>query len=420
MRILPAALTAILGWGLALPLAAAPEREPAPLLTLEEAIARALAQSPGLNAADAGVDAAAAGIAQARARPNPELGFEAENILGTGGFAGFEGGEYTLSLGQRIELGGKRGARVALAASEREAASRSHETARLDVIHGVHQAYIEAQAAEAALRNAEKQAALRREIEATVRRRAASGRDPEATLRRAVVQAGEAQMDLDQARRAAATAKARLAALWNGMDTDFAVDMARFAALAGGASPEPTETAPDLAVLKAQAARAAAELRLEQARAAQDPTLRLGARHVPETEDFGVVAEFSVPLALFDTNRGNIARAKARAAQAEWTAAEALRRYERERMTLEARLDAARSEALTIRDRLIPGAEEALRLARAGYERGAFSYLDILESGRMLQGLKEREVRVLREWHLARAALDRLTGRDASAPPAEE
>ncbi|MFW6027388.1 MAG: TolC family protein, partial [bacterium] len=130
MRIVIVALLAAPCWALAMP-AAASEVETPPVLTLEEATARALDASPGLRAAGAGVEAAEGSAWQARVRPNPELGFEAENILGSGELSGFEGGEYTLGIGQRIELGGKRRARIAVAEGAQESAIRARQAARL-------------------------------------------------------------------------------------------------------------------------------------------------------------------------------------------------------------------------------------------------------------------------------------------------
>jgi len=102
---------------------AAQERE---LLTLEAALARAgivdsadePPENPRLIGPRAEADAARALVDQARLRPNPEIAFEAENIAGSGAFSGLQATEYTLSLSQRLELGGKRGARVRAAQAE--------------------------------------------------------------------------------------------------------------------------------------------------------------------------------------------------------------------------------------------------------------------------------------------------------------
>ena len=68
-------------------------------LTLEEAVSRAVAASPELQARGAGVAAARAGQVQAGLRPNPILSVEAENLAGTGDYSVFEQPELTVTYG---------------------------------------------------------------------------------------------------------------------------------------------------------------------------------------------------------------------------------------------------------------------------------------------------------------------------------
>ena len=96
---------------------AAQERE---RLSLADALRRAdvitgleqAAPNPRIAGPRAQADAARALVGQARLRPNPEVSLEVENIAGSGAFSGLSATEYTLSIGQRLELGDKRGTRV--------------------------------------------------------------------------------------------------------------------------------------------------------------------------------------------------------------------------------------------------------------------------------------------------------------------
>ena len=69
---------------------------------------------------------------------------------------------------------------------------------------------------------------------------------------------------------------------------------------------------------------------------------------------------------------------------------------------------------------MIPQAERALELAQDGYNRGAFSYLDVLEAQRALSDARQNRVDSLRSYHSNEAALDRLTARFGEALPIEE
>lgn len=102
-------------------------------LTLAEALDRAEAQSPLVDEARARVEAARGRARQAGVSPNPELSLEIENIAGSGDFRGARGAEATLAIGQRIELGGKRGARRDVAAADLNAANLRLTLARAEV-----------------------------------------------------------------------------------------------------------------------------------------------------------------------------------------------------------------------------------------------------------------------------------------------
>lgn len=97
--------------------------EPAGALTLRQALALTLTRSPELAAVSYDIRIAEARILQAKLRPNPELDLESQDITGSGEFSNARRSENTLQLGQLIELGGKRGARVREAGFGRDLAS---------------------------------------------------------------------------------------------------------------------------------------------------------------------------------------------------------------------------------------------------------------------------------------------------------
>src|SRR5258706_3631340 len=72
--------------------------------------------APRLMESQANVRAAAGRAVQAGALPNPSAGFEVENLGANSKAFGFAAEQTTLSINAPIELGGKRGARVAAGA----------------------------------------------------------------------------------------------------------------------------------------------------------------------------------------------------------------------------------------------------------------------------------------------------------------
>ncbi len=118
-----------------------------------------------------------------------------------------------------------------------------------------------------------------------------------------------------------------------------------------------------------------------------------------------------MPLAFFNRNTGAIARAEAERRQAAFESEAGALALSRELVRARGVLDAAIAEAAALRRDVIPRAESALSNARAGYARGAFTYLDVFNARDALFDFRAREVEALRRAHLAKAEFERLTAR---------
>jgi len=421
-RILRYVATASLS-AIAAPLIAAPalaqERTP---LTMQSAIERALQSDPGVSAAGAGVDAAQGGLRQARVRPNPTLDAEVENFNGRGDLRGFSGAETTFSLSQEVELGGRRGARIRLADRKLHGAELDRILRGLDLARDVQTAYYDALAAQELVTIAEERLATAQALSVSVARRVAAARDPLMAGARAEAGLSEARIALTRAQAEAATARARLASYFGGDDgfsliaADFALPQARdheHDAL-GDASP-------DIARLAAERDRSGAALSVERSLSWQNPTLSLGYRRFEDRDGEGaLVAGVSIPLGVFDRNQGSVARARAEQRRAELELEAGRRTLSREYAALERAIATDAAAVQSTEEDVIPQAERALSLAQDGYNRGAFSYLDVLDAQRALSDARQARVEALRSFHNNEAALDRLTARFGEALPFEE
>ncbi|MFN3960652.1 MAG: TolC family protein [Parvularculaceae bacterium] len=391
-------------------------------LTIDDAVARAIDSAPLLRAGEEGLRAADGAYRQAGARPNPELLIEAENFAGSGDFNGVGSAEFSYSLGQQIERGGKRRARRAVAGAERDIAGLTIERTRLDVIFAAEAAFIDAVAADAGADLARARAPRAAETRRAVARRVEAARDPKGAGESAAAAAAAAASDFARAERERDLARQQLALLTGIGAPDIALVAPWFAAppvLIGDASPDPS-TSPDLAIFKAAEDRAEAAVALERAAAKQDPTISLGARNLRETRDTAAILSVSMPLAIFNRNKGAIARAEAERRQAAFEREAGALALSREIVRARSVLDVASAEAATLRRDVIPRAETALAGARAGYARGAFSYLEVFSAQTALFDFRAREVDALRRAHLARAEFDRLTARLAAPADVKE
>ena len=191
------------------------------LLTLDEAVARALATNPAVEGAAQGVTAAEARTHQAGLWPNPELEIEVENFGGDGNLHGFESAEATALLSQPLPLGGKPGRRRAVAESDHTLATRDLQSIRLDVATQATAAFSVVLAAQQRQDLAVKLLEVADDFARIVRARVDAGKVSPVELTRAQLEAAQAQVRRARAARQLAAARTRLAATWGSTIADF-------------------------------------------------------------------------------------------------------------------------------------------------------------------------------------------------------
>lgn len=405
---------------LATPLFVPLAAQAASFITLDQAIDLALASDPTVKASEAGTSASLASLKQAGQLPNPTIGITAENFGGTGSVSGLRSAEYTLSYGQMIEVGGDRSAREAVASGDLKLANARLATQRLETVQTVRHAYILALASETKLKVVQERASFISEMNRTVRQRSRQGRDSSMVESQARASAAEVAVDLMQAERAVKLSRIQLSTLWNGVDDGFVLDQAFFEKPSFDADALPVDQGyPDLAQYNALKSRATANIALEKARAIPDPEISAGIRRFASGSETAFIVGLSIPFPVYDSNRNNIERAQSERLQADLEEVAARRDINLKLASAVAGRDSARAEIEALRADAIPQATQALGLARAGYERGAFSYLEIADASRGLNALRERLVGALQTFHESQITIDRLTGRSAITDKSE-
>lgn len=450
-----------------------PFQEPQDVLTLEQAIAAALANSPQLAVFPWDLRIGDARVLQARLRQNPELAVSIENIqlgnvagdtsttrsLGVGpdGVIGsyeheaesnqgaFSDGELTISLSQVIELGGKRAARIAAAKRDRDVASWDYEVARFDVAGETLLSFIELLAAQERLRNEQSLVDLAEELSDKVGQLADAGSVSPLEVRRAKAEAALAKVKRQDRVRAIEQARLKLAATWGSIQPIFTE--------AGGNLDAIQPLPPLQSVLEkraqhpalqrwgAELARREALLTVERKNRIPNMTIGLGYRgtgsgssesrsyslgtdgvtashtsvHGDEWEH-GVVLEASIPLPLFHRNQGAIQEAELMMGRL----SDEQRAWEK---TLEAALNENFAKASASLERLealtssvLPELESAFTLTKEGYERGKFDFLRVLDARRAAVDARLEALDARIDYHLAIAELERLVGAEIFVP----
>jgi cobalt-zinc-cadmium efflux system outer membrane protein len=383
------------------------------VLTLSEAIQKALDASPRLKSASAGLDAAKGLQEQAGYMPNPQLEILAENVAGSGRFSGFDSAETTFGVSQEIEWGGKRGYRQQAATHGTTYGEYGLTIERLNLIRDVQIAYHNAVAAQEALALAEERKKLAGEMRGTVNERVQSAAEPAIQLRKAEIGLSTATVIEERARREFKHTKHVLASLWAGHDEAFGLSDDLFFEL----SPPPTEDevenklakTADLKRWESEQQRYAALYELEKAEAIPNPRVTLGVRDFRANDDQALVAGVSIPIPVFNGNSGNIASAKSKVSQAESDKQNTHLTMRNEVFESLEEMINAYAHANTLKADIIPSAQQAFKLARNGYQAGRFPYLEVLDSQRTLFEVKEQYIEALKAYHTARANVERMT-----------
>lgn len=379
-------------------------------LTLEQAVARATASAPAMAASRAAVDAARGGRVQAAVRPNPVISIDAENFVGAPLGPTFrEQAQITATYEQRLERAGKRTARIALADADIAVAQAAGAVLGLDLAQQVQRAFGDVLLADEAVAVATRALAIEQTLAKEARRRVTAARDPLFVGTAADARVAKAALALAQAKARAQNARAALAQFWGGaaVAEEVSGDLLALPGLA-------TLAAIDDRAAAAEIARAGAALASEQALARQDWTVGAGTRWIRQTQSAALVASVSIPIGRFDRNQGNIARAAADRARAEFAAEAARldRQRQLDRLLREARLAAEQAQA--IRNDLLPRHQKALAQVREGYARGGFAFRDLQDAADRIIAAEDDYLAALAAVRAAAADIDRLTGRLAS------
>ena len=346
--------------------------EPAPAYT--ELLAR-LGQVPTNVEATALLEAAEARIRQARVRPNPAIDLTAENAFGTGPFDGYRNAETTLGLTQELELWGRRGARIDAARAEAGISVVRRDLAAIDAAGRLALTYAEAEAAQRRAALAEETLTLTVADARAALLLVEEGREP---LLRGIqgeseAAAARASRDEAQAERDAAFARLTSVAMLTNPATEIEVSLLDDApeSAAVGVSSAPT-------VKVAEAERDAAERRIAVQRSLTSPNVSasVGVRRYEAEDATALTFGLSMPLPLFDRNRGNIEAAQAELRASDARLMSARQDAQADRAAAVARLGAS-SSRVSATDAGVSAADEAYRLSRVGFEAGRISQLEL-------------------------------------------
>jgi len=366
---------------LALMCAPAEAQEPLTRVSLDDALRLAARQSPAVRAKEAEVKSSKAAETTAALRPNPTGSFAAEQF----GSSNVDT-QYTVAIGQPIELGGKRQRRIDAAQAATRVTGYQLEDVRRQTVLSVQTAFNSALVARAALALAEENLKTLDETERLQRLRVDKGDLAPLELTRIEVQRFAFERDAADARAALETAKTALRTatgadgLAPAFDVDGTLEFRDVVLEREVLVQQAVASRPDLRAAETDQTRAKADHALARANAWWDITPQIEYQRIgpDNTIGFGI----SLPLRIFDRNQGEIARTRS-----EIERVAAVRRTAELQVLNDVNTDftvyhTQRARVLMLRDTYLPKAQNARDIVEYAYRRGGQSLLDFLDAQR--------------------------------------
>jgi cobalt-zinc-cadmium efflux system outer membrane protein len=376
-------------------------------LSLPEALSAAFANNPELAAAGREIGIAEGERRQAGLIPNPELSWEVEDTRR-------DTSTTTVTLSQALELGGKRGARIAVASSGQTIAQLDLQRQRNGLRADVVQAFHTALRAQTAVELAQQSQALTARGLKVVQGRVTAGQSSPVEATRAQVQLAQAHAEVRRAETQRTVAFQSLARLTGSPLAAFrevqAADLSPGAAPSAEALLAQLEQTAEWRLAAAQIERGDASLGSEKAQRIPDLTVSLGSQYSREDRERVNVVGLSMPLPLFDRNQGNVLAAARRADQARDLRNAVELRLRSETRSAVSQWRTALQDVEDYDRTILPSAQQAVDTATRGFEMGKFAFLDVLDAQRTLIEARALYLEALAQATDARAQVERIYG----------
>jgi cobalt-zinc-cadmium efflux system outer membrane protein len=173
-------------------------------------------------------------------------------------------------------------------------------------------------------------------------------------------------------------------------------------------------------VLAARASKERAEAEWQRARLEPYPDVKLGAAGGQDADGGGSIVQFtlSVPVPIIDRSKGRKQEAQANVAVAAAEVIATEQRLLRDWGTASQRLRTGAEQVANYRERILPKADEALRLVQRGFEEGKFGFIDLLDTQRTAAEARLAYQQKLLELNLAQVDVEALLAQ-VPAPASE-
>jgi cobalt-zinc-cadmium efflux system outer membrane protein len=388
-------------------------------LRVEDVLVLADLLNPDLNQARRDVDLGDALVWDAGLYPNPSLVAALDDYHPHHGT--WSTSKRTIGLAVPIVAGGRIGANVRLAESNRDQLTLNYVWKRREILSQVKQAFQNVMAFQQSLELTRQAAGIIRNFRTLAQERFNLRAIPEMELLKATVELAKAETDERTAGKNLAVAVATLKSLMGNLD----LPREKFRG-----SLSPRFRMPPLEQLKKkleekhpvlESARKEKEIHdreVELLKASNIPDISVQfLAGLDADKDTVFQAGLSVPLPVSDHNQAKIAIARIEANRAEFLFQSAWNDLHLKLVQLHAEFIDGQARVASYVDTIIPSAQKAVEQTTEGYRQGKFSYLDVLDSQRTWLEARASYVDSLLDLNATVAELEKVVGSSIEPGP---
>lgn len=391
--------------------------EPPKLLRLEVALGLAMGANPEISVALREQEATEGVRIQAGVRHNPYISSEIQDTRRNTQ-------QITLQFNQEIELGNKRESRLALADILHTKATAELDALKATIHANTVNAFYEVLVAQERLALSKSSFEVANAAVNAATKRVNAGKSSPVEETKSNIAASSAKIELNQSNSQLNSARKRLSALWGNPSPVFEQAYGDVENIPLVPSFENLlallENAPAIVIANLEVSARGGSIKLARSQSTPNITISAGIVHNQELGLNQAILGLSVPIPLFDRNQGNVQEA----VSLQYKAQDELIALKTQLATKLAgeheRLSVARLSAISLREEILPGAQNAFEAANKGFNAGKFNFLDVLDAQRTLFQAKSQYIQVLLDAHQAIAEIESILGHVVTHPAQQE
>lgn len=381
-------------------------------IDLQTAIIKAQCSNKPLKAAEAALQASLAEAWQLGLHPNPLLAFEMDDFGGFSYYKGFRHTDFSLSLTQLIELGGKRTARQDVALSQVCKSYWSRESLKNLLRRNLHGAFIEIVTLTEHIKILEEQKAIAQDALSCANEKSDAGKIPAYQQKRVAIAYHCSQMALDKGKTLLVEAIRSLSVYLGEVCPSFEIIQYPLFDIT---PPRPfcvyeenLNNNPELALARMEVYSTRQIYELERANRIPDMEVTASVNRDLEERDTCFSFGFAIPIPIFNRNEGNICSSSWRTIEADYIQQDIEIRLRNELTVAYQRLKQSYDAALTLQGNILKCAHDTLEATQEGYKQGKIELIDLLDAQKICNEIKSQQIEALKEYHLRQLEIETI------------